>query len=56
MKLTHTGYRINRNGKIITSIEQDAYKSEKYLGESTKIDGMYYFLNRRQGTMFIYLL
>ena len=56
MKLTRTGYRINRNGKIITSIEQDAYKSEKDLGSITKIDGMYYFFNRKQGSTFIYLL
>ena len=56
MKLTNTGYRINRNGKIITSIEQDAYKSEKNLGASTKIEGMYYFFNRKQGATFIYLL
>ena len=56
MKLTRTGYRISKNGKIITSIEKDAYKSEKDLGSTIKIDGDYYFFNRKQGTTFIYLL
>ncbi len=56
MKLTRTGYRISKNGKINKGIEKDAYKSEKDLGNITKIDGMYYFFNRKQGTTFIYLL
>ena len=56
MKLTRTGYRINQNGKTIKSIEKDAYQSDIYLGEYAKVDGGYYYFNRKQGTKYIYTL
>lgn len=55
MKLTPTGFRISKNGSIINSIEKEAVKSETYLGGSIKEDGTYYFFNRKQGNLFIYL-
>ncbi len=54
-KLTKTGYRISKTGKVIDSIELEALKSDKFLGESTKIVGIYYFFNRKQGNIFVYL-
>jgi hypothetical protein len=55
MKLTATGYRITKNGNIMHSIEKEAFKSEKYLGNMTKKEGVYYFFNRKQGSIFVYL-
>ncbi len=55
MKLTATGYRISKNGSVINSIEKEAFKSEKDLGNVTKQEGCYYFFNRKQGKLFIYL-
>ncbi len=54
-KLTKTGYRISKTGKVIDSIESEAFKSDKFLGQSTKIVGIYYFFNRKQGNIFVYL-
>lgn len=55
MKLTKTGYRISKNGSVLKSIEKDAFKSSEYLGTSTKQNGVYYFFNRKQGNIYIYL-
>lgn len=55
MKLTQTGYRISKNGSIINSIEKEAFKSEVDLGNATKQNGVYYFFNRKQGNVFVYL-
>ena len=55
MKTTKTGYRISKNGKVITSIEPEAFKSNEFLGNTTKQNGIYYFLDRKQGCTFVYL-
>lgn len=49
------GYRVSKNGVIIEGFEKEAIKSSEYLGESTKILGTYYFLNRKQGSIYVYL-
>jgi len=54
-KLTKTGYRVSKNGKVIDGIESDAFTSDTYIGESTKQVGIYYFFNRKQGNVYIYL-
>lgn len=54
-KLTKTGYRISKTGKVIDGIESDAFTSTEFLGQSTKQEGIYYFFNRKQGNQFIYL-
>ena len=56
MKLTRTGYRISKNGKINLAIEKDAIIKGKDCGISIKVDGSYYFFDRKQGSDFIYLL
>ena len=55
MKLTKTGYRITKNGNVLTSFEKESLRSSLYLGESTKKDGVYYFFNRKQGSNYVYL-
>ena len=55
MKTTIKGYRINKNGKINKSFEEGAVVDTVYLGQSFKIRGAYYFLNRKQGNSYIYL-
>jgi hypothetical protein len=55
MKFTATGCRISRNGSIITSIEKEALKSDIDLGKVTKQNGEYYFFNRKQGNVYVYL-
>ena len=55
MKLTKTGYRISKKGRVIDSIEKDAFTSDKDLGSITKQNGTYYYFNRKQGSIFIYL-
>jgi len=55
MKLTKTGYRISKNGNVITSIEKDAFQSKDFLGINHKVNGFYYFFNRKQGNTYIYL-
>ncbi len=54
-KLTKTGCRITKNGSIITSIEKDAIKEDMYLGPQFKENGTYYFFDRRQNGIYIYL-
>lgn len=54
-KLTKTGYRLSKNGSVIDSIESEALTSNTYLGSLTKKDGTYYFFNRKQGNIYIYL-
>ena len=55
MKLTKTGYRISKTGKLIEGIEQDAVKKYNFYGNCIKENGVYYFFNRLQGCTFIYL-
>lgn len=55
MKLTLAGYRINRNGKVIHAIEDVAFTSTDYIGGVTKQNGIYYYFNRNQGGVYIYL-
>jgi hypothetical protein len=55
MKTTKTGYRISKTGKVITSTESDAFKSFEFLGNTTKQNGTYYFFDRKQGSVFVYL-
>jgi len=55
MKLTLTGYRISKNGSLINSIEKEAFKSNVHLGKMTKQNGNYYFFNRKQGSIYVYL-
>jgi len=55
MKTTKTGFRISKNGRILNSIEKEAFTSLTDLGNSTKQNGTYYFFNRKQGSKFIYL-
>lgn len=55
MKLTSKGYRVTKNGNVLNSVEKEALKSVLYLGTSIKENGVYYFLNRKQGEVFIYL-
>jgi hypothetical protein len=54
-KLTKTGYRLTKSGSIIDSFEPDSFKSLVYLGESTKRYGTYYFFNRKQSNVYVYL-
>jgi len=55
MKTTKNGFRISKNGSVILSIEKEARKSAEYLGMSTKINGTYYFFNRKQSNIFVYI-
>jgi len=52
---TKTGFRLNKNGAVIEGIEKEAIKSVKYLGTMTKNNGNYYYYERKQGNLFIYL-
>ena len=56
MKTTATGYRINKNGKTIKYAEQGANIKTSFLGNTIKEQGTYYFFNRKQGDLFIYLV
>jgi hypothetical protein len=53
MKTTVNGYRLNRNGKVITSTEGEVVK-DKFLGSSFKENGTYFFYCRKQSGKFIY--
>jgi hypothetical protein len=55
MKLTRTGYRLNKNGKANIGIEQNAMRSDVDLGKSVKENGTYFFFSRKQGDTYIYL-
>ncbi len=55
MKLTKTGYRISKNGSVISGVEKEAFTTPIYLGRLTKQEGVYYFHNRRQGHLHVYL-
>ncbi len=55
MKTTKTGYRISKNGKVIDSIEKEAFQSAINLGKVTKQESVYYFFERKQGGTYIYL-
>jgi len=55
MKTTKTGYRISKNGNVINSIEKEAFKSSVNLGNVCKREGVYYFFNRKQKDVYIYL-
>ena len=55
MKLTKTGFRISKKGTIIESIERDAITSVKDLGKLTKVNGTYYYFERKQGNVYVYL-
>jgi len=55
MKLTATGCRISKKGNIITTIEKEAFKSVLDLGMLTKQNGIYYYFNRKQNDIFVYL-
>ncbi len=55
MKLTLRGYRISKNGSIMSSIEKEAFTSSKNLGLSTKQNGTYYLFDRKQGETYVYL-
>lgn len=54
-KLTKTGYRITKTGNVLETIEKEAFKTNTYVGNVTKQDGVYYFFNRKQGDTFVYL-
>jgi hypothetical protein len=55
MKLTKTGYRINKNGAVISGVESEAVVKYHFEGNLIKEKGIYYFFNRRQGNTFVYL-
>jgi hypothetical protein len=55
MKLTKTGYRITKNGNVIKSVERGSIISDSNRGSMFKENGVYYFLNRKQGGRYIYL-
>jgi hypothetical protein len=54
-KISNAGYRITRNGSIIPTIEKEAFKSPEYLGQVIKRNSCYYFFNRKQGNIYVYL-
>ncbi len=54
-KLTKTGCRITKNGSILTSIEKDAIQKDYYDGSLIKENGTYYFFDRNQNGIYIYL-
>ena len=55
MKLNNKGYRVTKNGTIMKTIEKEAVKEDMYLGPQIKVDGTYYFFNRKQGEVYVYL-
>ena len=55
MKTTITGYRILKNGRVMTSVEKEAIQENMYLGQQIKENGIYYFFSRKQGSKYIYL-
>jgi hypothetical protein len=55
MKTTANGYRIRKNGSVIKSIEAEAITRLEHEGTSIKENGTYYFFNRKQGLLYIYL-
>jgi len=55
MKTTKTGYRINKNGTINKGVEDNAVISSVYLGSITKRNGVYHYISRKQGKIYIYL-
>lgn len=54
-RLTKTGYRLNKSGKVIDGVEPNAITSITFLGYTFKKEGIYYYLNRKQSSTFIYL-
>jgi hypothetical protein len=54
-RTTRNGYRITKNGVVITTIEKEAIQEDMYLGHTIHEDGIYYFFNRKQGDIYIYL-
>ncbi len=55
MKTTKNGYRLNKNGKPIQSIENEAIVKTVKEGGIIKENGIYYYFNRKQGNNYIYL-
>lgn len=55
MKTTKNGYRLNKNGKPIQSIEKEAITRTIKEGQAIKENGVYYFFNRKQSNNYIYL-
>ena len=55
MRTTKNGYRLNKNGKPIQSIESEAIVKSIKEGETIKEKGVYYFFDRKQGNNYIYL-
>lgn len=55
MKLTKNGYRISKNGNPIKSFESDSLVETVYKGQCIKLDGGYYFYDRKQGESYVYL-
>lgn len=55
MKTTVNGFRINKNGVILKTIEKEAISEDIYLGKLIKENGKYYMIDRKQGNKFIYL-
>lgn len=55
MKKTKTGFRISKNGRPISTIEKEAIIKKNYDGKSIKNNGTYYFFDRCQGGLNVYL-
>lgn len=55
MKVNIRGYRVTKNGRLILSIEKEAIKEDMYLGSYFNENGTYYYFNRKQGDIYVYL-
>ena len=55
MKTTANGFRITKNGNVMLTIEEEAIQATSFQGNLIKQEGEYYFYNRRQGNIFVYL-
>jgi len=54
MKTTPTGYALNRNGKVITSVPVGNILLDEYRGAGFKEGGIYYFFAAKRGNKYIY--
>ena len=55
MRINKSGFRLSKNGSILLSIEKEAIKKDTFCGQSIKENGTYYFLDRKQGSTYVYL-
>lgn len=54
-KINSEGYRVSKRGTTLRTIEKEAIQESMYLGQLIKENGTYYYFNRKQGNIYVYL-